>query len=716
MRKFKYIIAAAIIFTKPCLAQNKLLTMEDVVLNARTTLAPAKIPNLKWIKGTDFYSYTDTTGGEKAMKGTISKQATVLFTLSDLNTALKNINADTFPKLPSFDWKDSQTISFENVNKVFHYNYLIKSATLHLEKKLGDGAENMDADSVTEAIAYTIQNNVFIFRDGKRMQVTNDTEKNIVNGHSVHRDEFGIFKGTFWSPEGKYLAFYRMDQTMVTDYPIMDLKERPAKENLIKYPMAGDKSHEVTVGIYDLSSGKTVFLKTGEPKEQYLTNVAWSPDEKSVYVAIVNRDQNHLWFNQYNAMTGDFVKTLFEETDDKYVQPLHTIQFVPKHNDRFIWQSRRDGWNHLYLYDTSGTLIKQLTKGNWEVTDFIGFNPTGKATYFMTNAESPVNRDLYKVNLKSGELKKLTSGSGTHTTTLNTNCNLFIDNFSSTDVPRKISIVSTDGKQIKDLLNATNPLTEYSLGSMSIFTLKSPEGDDLYCRIFKPINFDSTKKYPVIVYVYGGPGVQLIYNNWLGNADLWFQYMAERGYILFTLENRGSANRGMKFEQSVFHNFGTVEMEDQLIGINYLKSLSYVDQKRMGIHGWSYGGYMTTSMVTRSPGIFKAAVAGGTVTDWKYYEVMYTERYMDTPQANPEGYKNSDLLNYVKNIDCKLLLIHGTTDDVVVLQHSLNYLKKAVDLNKQIDYFVYPGHPHNVRGKDRIHLMTKISNYFIDNL
>ncbi|MFI5218488.1 MAG: DPP IV N-terminal domain-containing protein [Bacteroidia bacterium] len=697
-------------------AQNKLLTMEDVVLNARTTLAPAKIPNLKWIKGTDFYSYTDTTGGEKAMKGTVSGKASALFTLIDLNVSLKKINADTLSKLPTLDWKDFQNISFENGNKIFHFNLLTKSATLHLEKNLGEGAENMDADSVTEAIAYTIDNNIFIFKNGKKIQVTNDAEKNIVNGHSVHRDEFGIFKGTFWSPNGNYLAFYRMDQTMVTDYPIMDLKERPAKGNLIKYPMAGDKSHEVTVGIYDLSSGKTLFLKTGEPKEQYLTNVAWSPDEKSVYVAIVNRDQNHLWFNQYNAQSGDFVKTLFEETDDKYVQPLHTMQFVPKHSNWFIWQSRRDGWNHLYLYGTNGTLLKQLTKGNWEVTDFSGFNPAGTAAYFIANAESPIIRDFYKSDLKSGAIKKLTSGNGTHTVTLNTNFNFFIDNFSSTDVPRKISIINTEGKPESELLNAPNPLIDYSLGSMSVFTLKSSAGDDLYCRMFKPINFDSTKKYPVIVYVYGGPGVQLINNTWLGGADLWYHYMAEHGYILFTLENRGSANRGLKFEQSVFRNLGTVEMDDQLVGVNYLKSLSYVDQKRMGIHGWSYGGFMTTSMITRNPGIFKAAVAGGPVTDWKYYEVMYTERYMDTPQANPDGYKNSDLLNYVKNLDCKLLLIHGTSDDVVVWQHSLNYLKKAVDLNKQLDYFVYPGHPHNVRGKDRIHLLNKISQYFIDNL
>jgi dipeptidyl-peptidase-4 len=690
--------------------------MEDVVINSKTTLAPAKLIQLKWIKGTNFYSYVDTIEEERLMKGMISKNpSTVLLSLRELNDGLKKINSDTLPHFPDADWVNYHAFRFESVNKIVAYDLLDKVATINSEKKLGEGAENTDTDSSTEAIAYTIENNVFIFKNGKKIQVTNDGDKNIVNGHSVHREEFGIFKGTFWSPKGNFLAFYRMDQTMVTDYPILDLKERPAKANLIKYPMAGDTSHQVTVGIYDVSSAKTIFLKTGEPKEQYLTNVAWSPDEKSVYIAVLNRDQNHLKFNQYNARTGDFIKTLFEETNDKYVQPLHPMEFVPGHPEEFIWQSRRDGFNHLYLYNTNGMLTRQLTKGNWEVTDFSGFNPNGETVFFIANAESPVNRDFYKVTLKDGTMKKLTTGKGTHAATLNPNGEFFFDKFSAEDVPGKYTVTSTAGKEIKLLINAEDPLKNYELGKASIFTLKSASGDDLYCYMLKPVDFDSTKKYPVIVYLYGGPGIQLVNDTWNGQA-MWFQYMAEKGFIIFSLDNRGSANRGLKFEQATFRNLGTVEMEDQLMGINYLKSLPYVDQKRLGIHGWSYGGFMTTSMVTRNPGIFKVAVAGGPVIDWKYYEVMYTERYMDTPKDNPDGYDKSNLLNYVKNLDCKLLLIHGTSDDVVVWQHSLMYLKKAVDLNKQLDYFVYPGHLHNVRGKDRMHLLTKISNYFIDNL
>ncbi len=697
-------------------AQNKMFTMEDVVLNARTSLSPANIPGLKWIAGTSFYSYTDTSAGEWVMKGMLKKNSSLLFSLNTLNASLLKINADTFLKLPAFEWKDYSTVIFENKEKLFRYNILSKSAELLIERNLNAGAENKEVHKQTNAVAYTVENNVWLWNKGKNIQVTDEKDKNIVCGQIVHREEFGITTGLFWSPSGQYLAFYRMDQTMVTDYPIINYSERPASATLIKYPMSGEKSHEVTVGVYDLNSGKTVFMKTGEPKEQYLTNIAWSTDEKSLYIVIVNRDQNHLLLNQYNSQSGDFMKTLFEERDEKYVHPQHPMEFVSTYPQQFVWQSRRDGWNHLYLYDTNGNLIRQLTSGKWEVTEFKGFDPKGTHAYFVSTITSMLNRDLCKVSLSGGEVLKLTSGKGFHNVVLNDRFEYFIDNYSSTDVPRKISIINNTGKEQKVILKAADPLTEFKTGRMNIFSLKNSTGDDLFCRMIFPADFDSTKKYPVIVYLYNGPNIQLIHNGWMGGTDLWYQYMAQHGFILFTIEGRGTANRGLKFEQALFRKMGTVEMEDQLTGINFLKSLSYVDPARMGIHGWSYGGFMTLSMITRNPGIFKAAVAGGSVIDWKYYEVMYTERYMDTPQQNPEGYDNSNLLNYLKDLECKLLMIHGTSDDVVVLQHSMIYLKKAIELNKQIDYFIYPGYPHNVRGKDRIHLLNMISDYFIRNL
>jgi dipeptidyl-peptidase-4 len=390
--------------------------------------------------------------------------------------------------------------------------------------------------------------------------------------------------------------------------------------------------------------------------------------------------------------------------------------FVKNNPSQFIWQSRRDGFNHFYLYDISGKLIKQLTKGSWEVKAENGFDEKGERLFFHANDQSPVNQDFYSVNLKSGEVKRLTYGNGFHTCVLDEKGNYIIDNFSSSTIPREYNIINTATKKAVNFYKAENPIKDYKTGSWNLFTIKNNEGTDLYCRLFKPVNFDSTKKYPVLVYLYNGPHSQMVTNTWMAGGELWYQYMAEKGYMVFTLDGRGTSYRGKAFEQATHRQLGTKEMEDQLKGVEYLKSLPYVDANRIGVHGWSFGGFMTTTLMTRSPGTFKVGAAGGPVIDWTYYEIMYTERYMDSPQDNKEGYDKNNLLNYVDKLKGKLLMIHGAQDPVVVWQHSVMYQKKAVDKGVQLDYYLYPGHEHNVLGKDRAHLMEKITNYFIENL
>ena len=695
-------------------AQNKLFTMDDAVLNGRTFLAPKRLNQLMWIKGSNNYSYVEK--GEILMKGYSQNSKTdTIISLENLNKVLKNNNIENSPMFPLMAWENENSFGFDLNNQRITFDIKTKNISI-LEKKLGQGAIGQDEEPNSKALAYAIENNLYVFKNGKKIQVTNDLEKNIVNGQSVHRDEFGIHKGTFWSPKGNLLAFYRMDQTMVSDYPITDYNTKPATVKNIKYPFAGDQSHQVTLGVYDLEKNKTIFLKTGTPVDQYLTNIAWSPDEKHIYIAVLTRDQNHLKLNCYNAISGEFEKTLLEEKNDKYVQPLHTLKFLKNNSEQFIWQSERDGFNHLYLYDTKGNLLKQLTKGNWEVTDLTDFDAKGEKIFYTATNPNGLNRDFYSLNIKTNEIKRLTKGEGSHFIILNENGEYFLDNFSNIETPRLISIYKTNGEKTNEILNAENPIKDFKLGALSVFSIKSDLGDDLNCRMFKPIDFDSTKKYPVIVYLYNGPGVQLITNSWLAGADLWYHYMAQKGFIVFTLDGHGSSHRGKAFEQVTFRNLGKVEMQDQLKGVNYLKSLSYVNPDRIGIHGWSYGGFMTSSLMTREPGVFKVGVSGGPVIDWSYYEIMYTERYMDTPETNKSGYESSNLLNYISQLKGKLMLIHGTVDDVVVWQHSVQYVKKAVDKGVQIDYFVYPGHPHNVRGKDRVHLMNKVSSYFIDNL
>ncbi len=697
-------------------AQQKLLTIQDALVNNKTTLAPENLRQLQFVKGTNDYIYLKKINDADVwMKGNFKdKEENVFLTLAQFNQRLKNIQQDSLTTLPPVQFNaDNYIASIKGAKYAFSTKD--QSYRTLLDKEF-TGKENLDQSS-DGYIAYLQDHNLFISKDGQTKQLTTDGTKNIVYASSVHREEFGISKGTFWSNNGRLLAFYRMDQTMVTDYPIIDWTQRPAKNVNIKYPMAGDKSHQVTVGVYDAVSKNTVYLNTGLPAEQYLTNIAWSPDDKYIFIAVLNREQNHLWLNKYDAATGNFVNTLFEETDAKYTEPLVPILFVKNKPNQFIWQSRRDGWNHLYVYSTDGKLIKQLTAGQWEVLEVKSFDASGENLFYISTQESPITKNLYQVDLKNLKAKRITTASGVHNTSLNNDGNYVIDNFSTAQNARTIQLIETKTGKTKTLIQAANPLAAYALGQLNIFTLKNNEAADLYCRMYKPVGFDSTKKYPVIVYWYGGPHAQLILNSWNGGAaDYWFQYMAERGYVVFTLDTRGSANRGKAFEQSIFRRVGDVQIQDMMTAVNYLQAQPYVDKNNMGLYGWSFGGFMTTDFVLNHPGVYKVAVAGGPVMNWQYYEVMYGERYMDTPQENREGYDATNLIKQAYKLKDKLLLIHGLQDPVVVQQNSIDFVKACVDAGVQVDYMIYPGHEHNVLGRDRTHLYQKITEYFMQYL
>jgi len=557
-----------------------------------------------------------------------------------------------------------------------------------------------------------------LFRsDGNEIPVTNDADSNIVNGQSVHRNEFGIDGGIFWSPNENYVAFYRMDESMVTDYPLVEIQPTPAKLKNIKYPMAGQMSHHVTVGIYDLKNNKTVWLNTGEPKEQYLTNISWSPDEKCIFIAHLNRDQNHMELKRYDVFNGNYISTLFEEKHEKYVEPENPMIFLPNSNDFYLWFSERDGWKHLYLYSLKNGFIKQLTKGTWDVTRFEGFDKEGKNIFISCTKDSPIERHAYKINIEKNSVTKLTDGAGVHSIVINQETGYYLDSYTNSETPRIINLKDNKGKLLRNVLKADNSLKDYAIGDTRIFSIKSDEGIELYCRMILPYDFDESRKYPVVFYVYGGPHAQEVLNVFgVNRYYLWSHFMAQKGFIVFTLDNRGSANRGLEFEQATFRKLGTVEVKDQLTGLQYLKSLPFIDQNRVGVFGWSYGGFMATSLLTRTDGAFKVGVGGGAVIDWKYYEVMYTERYMDTPQTNPEGYEEANLLNHAINLNGKLLLVHGTSDPTVVWQNTLAFTKKCTELNKDLDYYPFIGHGHGVGGRDAVNLYTKISQYFLDNL
>jgi len=693
-------------------SQARTLTIDEAT-NMNPRLNPAELSQLQWMGKSSGFTYT---ARKCLIKGSVeSAIPDTLLTLNDLNIALQDFIHEPLKKFPTVTFITESQFFFNSGNVYFNFDLVTRSARL-LNRFDNDGKNN-DMDTATYKIAYTKANNLFIAYRDREIAVTNEDDPDISYGSErVHRNEFGIGKGTFWSPKGNFLAFYRMDETKVSGYPLIDISQRIAVVTPAKYPMAGMTSHQVTVGVYDIAHGTTIYLGTGGASDQYLTNISWSPDEKFIYMAVLNRDQNHMWLNKYDVQTGNMVKTLFEEKSDCYVEPQNPLRFLHNDPDRFIWQSQRDGYNHLYLYSSDGKLIRQLTQGSWVVTEFLRTDDMNTFAYFMGNKDNPLNQMLYGVNLKNGEIQSLTRVPGTHTVAVKADGKFFLDKYSSVTVANQVELLGEKGQTLKVLLANENPLKEIALGSTSIFTLKGESGTDLYARLIKPVNFDSTKKYPVIIYVYGGPHSQLITNSWLGGAGLFLNYLADQGYVVFTLDNRGTANRGAAFEQAIFRNLGVAEMADQMTGVNYLKSLPFVDSTRIGINGWSYGGFMAISLMLKNPGVFKVVVCGGPVIDWKYYEVMYGERYMDTPEENPQGYSNACLLNHVKNLTGKLLIIHDYQDETVVPQNSLVFLKKCVEEGKQVDYFIYPGHEHNVRGKDRVHLNQKMCQYFKDFL
>ena len=721
-----FLLVMMVISSIPVVSQEKTLSFQDLIPGGRNNFrfTPQSIRQLQWCG--DMYVYAK---GDSLMAALpTDKVEKVAFTLERLNEVLTSAGLPTTASMPMFSVPDKKmpVLAFQYKEKRVHYN--LKTNKIEASYALDKEGSRWEYDSANGNLAFTKGNNVFILSpDGATETVTNEADKGIVCGTSVHQNEFGIRKGLFWSPKGGALAFYRMDETMVADYPTVNIRERIAKAEPFKYPMAGMKSHEVTVGVYRLSDKQTIWLNTGLPKEKYLTNIVWSPDEKNIYIAELNRGQDTCRLVRYNAETGKREAELFVETSERYVEPLAPAMFLPDNPKQFLWQSYRDGYNHLYLYNTEGEMLKQLTKGSWIVKEVHGFDANARNLFFTSTAPrdanptdegNPLETYLWKLDMKTGANKCMNPKAGVHYVSLNASGTYMVDNVSSPVIPRDVDIVNLkDGREVKSLLSAGNPFEKYNMPSIKVGILTAADSKTkLYYRLVTPPDMDETKKYPTIVYVYGGPHSQLVTGGWMNGTSGWDIYMARKGYVMFTIDGRGSANRGFEFESAIHRELGKVEMADQMKGVEFLKSLPFVDEKRLGVHGWSYGGFMTTNLMLTYPEVFKAGVAGGPVIDWNLYEIMYGERYMDHPKENPEGYKNANLLDKAGNLKGQLLLIHCDSDPVVMWQNSLMFLKACIDAGTFPDYFVYPGHPHNVVGKDRPHLYEKITKFFEEKL
>lgn len=743
MRKRLTEVLFLALFTAFAMAMNvtaqekKSFSLEDLMPGGNNyfNLQPQNLYGLTWwgdvcISGgvEDVKTVNPTNGKEK-----------ILITVQEVNSLLEKAGLGKVHHLYGASFPYSEGLMWVKTAGAKQANILIDINKMDVvwSQPIAEKAANQDWNKTSRSLAYTIDNNLFVTTaDGQNHQVTNEP-KGIVCGQSVHRQEFGIYKGTFWSPKGNLLAFYRMDETMVTDYPQVNTSTRIATLEPDKYPMAGMTSHKVTVGVYNPATGQTVYLKAGDPTDRYFTNVSWSPDEKNVYLIELNRDQNEAHLCCYDAVTGEKVGgVIYEESHPKYVEPQHPLVFLPWDNGKFIYQSQRDGYNHLYLFDLKvkadgaeqtsdigskykeSVKVTQLTQGDWLVQDILGFNAKTKEVIIMSTEASPLQSNAYAVNVNTGKRRLIGNQDGMHSVKLSASGQYVIDNYTSFTVPRRIDIVPVSGKgKSVNLLTATNPMDDYNMPEITLGTIKAADGKtDLYYRLVKPVNFDPNKKYPAVIYVYGGPHAQMIHNVRNYGAGGWDIYMAQLGYVMLTVDNRGSDNRGLEFENCTFRQLGTEEMKDQVKGVDLLKSLGYVDENRIGVHGWSFGGFMTTNLMLTYNDIFKVGVAGGPVIDWAYYEVMYGERYMDTPETNPEGYKKANLKLRAGDLKGRLEIIIGANDPTCVPQHSITFLRACIDAGTQPDFFMYPGDGHNMFGRDRVHLYERITRYFEDHL
>lgn len=718
-------LIATLLIPLSAMAQNlKTPTLDDLMWSGSNywNLQPRPVSTTWW---GDALLQTEVESVKMLRDPQGKAQSQQLFTLSDINAILpletKSAKLRTLQNC-RFPFANQSIAEIQTPDRILRYDWKKKTLTWHME--LERHIANMDFHPGTAALAYTKGFNLFVqTAQGKRLAVSTDGNRELLYGTSVHRDEFGIHKGTFWSPQGDKLAFYRMDQSMVTDFPLpniqVDQAQRVAQTDLEKYPMAGMSSHKVRVGVFNVQTGQSLYLQTGDETDRYFTNIAWSPDGSTIYMYELPRSQNRADLVAYDATTGQRKGLLFSETNERYVEPEHPIVFLPWDASKFLAWSERDGFTHLYLHEAkTGKLLRQITKGEFVVMDLLGFDAKNKNIIVRSNESGHLRANLYAVSLNTGQRLLLDNGLGMHNASLSKGGAFLVDTWSSPDRYREITVRSTQkNKSMATLLQADSPWKDYSMPKIEMGSLKANDGKTpLYYRVVQPVDFDPNKKYPTVVYVYGGPHATNVKESWNYQARPWEYYMANKGFVVFVLDNRGSDHRGFAFESIIHRQLGKVEMEDQMTGVAHLLTLPYVDKDRIGVHGWSYGGFMTTNLMLHHPEVFKVGVAGGPVLDWKYYEVMYGERYMDTPTENPEGYAAASMVEKAGQLKGRLQIIVGLNDPTCVLQHSLAFLRAAIDAGTQPDYFVYPGQGHNMMGQDAIHLHERITRYFEDYL
>ncbi len=601
--------------------------------------------------------------------------------------------------------------------------YVYNFKTESLTKIPGDGNVRLpDFSPDGKKVAYVRDNNMYVFdiTSGKETTISTDGEWNkIIYGTTdwVYEEEFGITKGFEWSPDGKYIAYYRMDESKVKEFTLTYHGELYPEEYRYKYPKAGEDNSLVDIYVYDVAAGKSVKMDAGAETDQYIPRIYWTYQPGKLVMFRMNRLQNHLDLLLANASTGAS-SVLLAEDNKYYVDIFDNTKFL-KDGSGFIFTSEKSGYNHIYYYGMDGKLKKQLTSGNWDIAEVSGIDEKNKMVYYISFEDGPMNKMLYSVSF-DGAKKKISSDLGSHSVTFSSDFAYYIDNWSDANTAPKYTIRDAKGKEqlvLEDNADLNAKMKEYGFAKEEFFSFKTSENVELNGWMIKPANMGKGKKYPVFMYMYGGPGVNTVENSF-GYFDFaWFQMLAQKGYIVVSVDNRGTGGRGEEFKKCTYMQLGKYEVADQIEAAKYLGTLDYVDKSRIGVFGWSFGGYLSTLCMTKGNEYFKAGIAVAPVTNWRYYDNIYTERFMRTPQENADGYDSNSPINFVKKLKGKYLLVHGTTDDNVHVQNSMDLISALVNANREFDMFLYPNKNHGIYGGfTRYHLYNKMTNFILENL
>lgn len=572
-------------------------------------------------------------------------------------------------------------------------------------------------------VAFVRENNLYIkdLASKEEKQITTDGKlNNIINGGTdwVYEEEFAFDRAFFWSPDSKSIAYYRFDERAVPEFSMSMYQDLYPSISKIKYPKAGEKNAIVSIYIYNIVNGSTIPIDLGAEQDIYIPRIKWTGQPNTLCILKMNRHQNKLDYLFTDATTGRS-KTVLTEQNDDYIDITDDLTFLK--NGQFILTSERNGYNHLYLYATDGKLIRQLTKGNWEVTKLYGIDEKRGLVYYQSTEKSPLQRDVYTTSLDGREKAKISKSNGTNDATFSADFSYLVLDHSSSTTPNYITLNDHTGKLVRlleDNADINHQLDNYNIGTKEFITVPASEGVNLNGYIFKPSNFDKTKKYPVLMYVYGGPGSQMVADSWSARQrDLWNTYLAQQGYLIVCVDNRGTGFRGSDFKKITYKQLGKYETIDQINAAKWLATQTYVDAKRIGIWGWSYGGYMSSLCITKGSDVFSTAIAVAPVTTWRFYDSIYTERYLQTPQENPAGYDDNSPINFAKDLKGKFLLVHGTGDDNVHFQNSVMFSEALIQANKQFEQAYYPNKNHGIYGGNTtFHLYTRLTDFILKNL